>query len=288
MSDIIAQAYDEMELYEVMCRLPGEFALDAIKRRIDTPDKLMDFFTTPDVEGAKKFDPVKAHINSIIRNFTVDDMLNKIEIKFYSKLFGWLDKSNKSRFLDEGKDKLPIDFIFNLSDKKNIDEMIYVLDRILTGPVEPTISQITSILNRVDATCFQRLADKVLKDNRPLIRSSILSAYGNFKLVSDHQKMIALKAFAKIPSSIDGSRHIQPIDFKLFQSLKPLERLMALDRYLNYFRSSKRVFDPAPSREEFDAILFAGCFEFNDLVENITKKYKVITETNDRQNESTN
>lgn len=279
MSDIIAQAYDEMELYEVMCRLPSDFALQAIQRRINSPDKFEEFFSTPDVDGAQKFDAVKQHINSIVRNVTIDDLLDKVNNRLYSKLYGWLDDGNKTRLLNDGRDKLPVEFVFNLVNKENIDDMMYVLDRILNSTTIPSISQVTSVLNRADKSCFQRLVDRVLKDQRPMVRSSILAAYSNFKLVSDHQKMVALKAFAKIPSSEEGTRHIQPIDFKLFQSLKPLERLMALDRYLNYFKPSgkRQVFDPAPTKDEFDAILFAGCFEYNDLVEDIVKKYNAIT-----------
>lgn len=291
MSDIIAQAYDEMELYEVMCRLPSQFAVDAIKRRIDTPEKLMEFFSTPDVDGADKFPEVKRLVNDVVTDTTIDDLLNKVEDKYYSKLFGWLDDSNRTRFLEDGKDKLPVEFVFNLADKSSFDDMIYVLNRLLNSPQNPSVSKVTSVLNRADASCFQRLVDRVLKDARPLVRSSILSAYSNFKLLSDHQKMIALKAFAKIPSSEQGSRHIQPIDFKLFQSLKPLERLMALDRYLNYFKSNtkRQVFDPAPTKDEFDAILFAGCFEYNDLVEDIVNKYNaIIGADNESEDESEN
>jgi hypothetical protein len=280
MSDIINQAYDEMDLSEVVCRLPSEFAIGSIKRRIDNVDKFKEFFKTRDVGGAIKCNEVKNHINKVVSLTSVDDIFDTLTPEYHPTLFGWLNATNKTRLLENGKDRLTVEFIFNLTKSDDLDGMRYILDRVLLEN-EPQIPKITSILNKIDTGYFQQLVDSVIKDTRPKVKSSILSVHNgsSVKTISDHQKMIALKAFAKIPTSDKGSRHIQPLDFKLFQNLKPLERIMALDRYLTYFPTHRKikVFNPEPTQEEFDFILFAGCFQFNDVVEDIVKKYNAIT-----------
>jgi hypothetical protein len=280
MSDIINQAYDEMELDEVICRLPSEFAIGSIKRRIDTVDKLKTLFNTRDAGGASTCDEIKDHINEIISSSSVDDIFNTLTPDYHPTLFGWLNDINRNRLLQDGKDKLTIKFIFNLTKSDDLDGMRYILNRVLAEN-NPSISKIISILNKIDKVYFQQLVDPIIKDSRPRVKSSILSVHkrSNVDTISDHQKMIALKAFAKIPASEESSRHIQPMDFKLFQNLKPLERIMALDRYLNYFPKYRKikVFDPEPTQDELDSILFAGCFQYNDVIEDIVKKYNAIT-----------
>ena len=289
MSDIINQAYDEMELDEVICRLPSEFAIGSIKRRIDSVDKLPVLFKTRDAGGASKCDEIKNHINEIISSTSIDDIFSALTPAYHPTLFGWLNEINKNRLLQDGKDKLTIEFIFNLTSSNDLSGLRYILDRVLSEN-EPSVSKIISVLNKIDKEYFQQLIDPVIKDSRPKVKSSILSVHrkSNVETISDHQKMIALKAFAKIPASEDSSRHIQPIDFKLFQNLKPLERIMALDRYLNYFPKyhKVKVFDPEPTQDEFDSILFAGCFQFNDVVEDIVEKYNAITK-DEKPNDAT-
>jgi hypothetical protein len=283
MSDIINQAYDEMELEEVICRLPSEFAIGSIQRRLKGIKELTDFFRTRDAGGASKVDSIKSHINNIIFNTSIEDIFKTITPEYHPTLFGWIDDKNKNRILDNGKSHLTVEFIFNLTEPNDLNGMQYILDRVLSDQ-DPKISKILSILDKIDSEYFQNLIETVIKDARPKIRSSILSTYGrDSKLLSDHQKMIALKAFAKIPASEKGSRHIQPIDFKLFKNLKPLERIMALDRYLNYFKKyrKQKVFDPAPTEDEFNLILFAGCFQYNDLIEDMVKRYNAITKEED-------
>lgn len=284
MSDIIKQAYDEMGLDEVVCRLPSEFAIDSLKRRIDGIDKLKDLFEARDAGGANKCNEIKNHINEIISTTKIDDIFNEFSAEYHPTLFGWLNEINRERILKDGKDKLTIEFIFNLTKDDDLAGMSYVLNRILSEN-EPEIPKVISVLNKIDTEHFQELARSVIKDSRPKVRSSILSVHsrGNVDTISDHQKMIGLKAFAKIPASEESSRHIQPLDFKLFQNLKPLERIMALDRYLGYFPQYKKikVFNPEPTEDELDSILFAGCFQFNDVVEDIMKKYNAITKDNE-------
>lgn len=290
MSDIINQAYDEMELSEVICRLPSEFAISSIKRRINGIDKFQEFLKAPDAGGASKSKDIKDHINGIISKTSVDDIFKTLTSEFHQTLFGWLDGTNKTRLLKDGKDKLTIEFIFNLTNSNDLDGMKYILNRVLSEN-DPQISKIITVLSKIDEEYFQLLVDPIIKDARPRVKSSLLSIHNNrnFNTVSDYQKMIALKAFAKIPASDGKGNYIQPIDFKLFKNLKPLERIMALDRYLNYFPKYRKVkvFNPEPTQEEFDCILFAGCFEFNDVVEDITKKYNAITKDK-KPDETTN
>ena len=289
MSDIINQAYDEMDLSEVICRLPGEFAVNSIRRRIDSVDKFKEFFKSPDAGGAGKFKEVRNHINEVVSKTSVSDIFNVLSTEYHPTLFKWLNDINKTRLIEDGKDKLSVEFIFNLTESKDLEGLRYILDRVLSDNI-PQIPKVTSILNKIDEEYFQSLAESVIKDDRPKVKSSILSVHNraNFSTISDHQKMIALKAFAKIPASDEGVRNIQNIDFKLFQSLKPLERIMALDRYLSYFPTHRKikVFDPEPTSDEFDSILFAGCFQFNDVVEDIVKKYNSITK-DEKPNDTT-
>lgn len=280
MSDAIKQIYDEMELEEVICRLPSEFAISSLKRRLDNVDKFVKFFRARDSSGASKHNEIKNHINEIISKTSIDDIFNSISSEYHPVLFSWLNKENKKRLLKDGKDKLTIEFIFNLTDSNDLDGMKYILNKILSYSY-PSVSKILSVLNKIDKKYFQLLIEPILKDSRPIVRSSILSVYSslNFNTISDHQKMIALKAFSKIPVSQNTLKHIQRIDFKLFKNLKPLERIMALDRYLIHFPMycQVKVFDPEPTQEELDMILFAGCFKYNDVVEDIIKKYNAIT-----------
>jgi len=280
MSSMIEQAFDDMELEEVLCRLPSKFAIGSLKRRTKDINDLKEFMSARDAGGASKVKEIVEHVNSIVTNTNIDKIFKTFSSQYHPTLFGWLNSDNKKNILENGKDGLSIEFIFNLTDSKDFNGMGYILDRVLKEP-EPNVSKITAILNKIDVEIFQEIMEKVIKDNRPKVRSSILSVHNDagVNTISDHQKMIALKAFAKIPASDTGSRYIQPIDFKLFKNLKPLERIMALDRYLSYFSlySKRAVFDPAPSDEELDLILFAGCFEFNDIVEGIKKKYNAIT-----------
>ena len=291
MSDMINQAYDEMEFEEVICRLPSEFAIGSIKRRVTDVAGLVKLFRARDGGGASKVKEIKSHVNDIIENSSIDDIFTSLTEGYHPTLFGWLNDKNRDRIIEDGKDKLTVEFVFNLTNSKDLDGMQYVLDRILSEQ-EPSTSKVMSVVNKIDSTQFQMLIKTVLKDERSKIRSIILSINNlhNFKTISNHQKMIALKAFAKIPSSDKSVRHIQPIDFKLFKDLKPLERIMALDRYLNYFKPTSKkqeVFDPEPTADELDSILFAGCFEFNDVVEDIKNKYSAITtESKEEENDA--
>jgi len=284
MSDFINKIYDDMELQDVVCRLPADLAVSAIKRRITDIEQLFELFITPDGGSANKCKDMKVYANSIISNTGVDKLFETFETKHHPVLFKWLNDTNSTRLLNEGKQHLTIEFLYNLSAKDDLAGMTYVLDRTLAEP-EPSVSKITTVLNSVESNIFQALLNKIIKDTRPEVRSSVLSIHNphNGGGVSEHQKMVGLKALAKLPSSVKGSGHIMPLNFTLFQNLRPLERIMALDRYLNYFPLYKKIkcFDPKPTEQEFKDILFAGAFQYNDLTEEITKRYKAITEDDD-------
>lgn len=283
MSEFMDKIYDDMDLKEVICRLPGELAVKAIKRRIKKADDLTSFFEAAAVEKeTSKCEEVRNHLNDIVKKYSdIKEVISAVSEVYHPVLHGYLNDGNKKRLLEEGAEKLSIQFHFNLTNSKDISGMKRVLNRILLD-AHPQISQVLSVLNKIDPVHFQEIANTILSDQRANIRSSILHVYNefNYKTISEHQKMIALKAFAKIPSSEEGPKGIQPIDFKLFKSMKPLERLLALDRYLSYFPvyQKRKAFNPEPTKEDFEAILFAGCFEYYDLVEGITNKYKAITE----------
>ena len=132
MSDIIDQAYDEMELDEVICRLPSEFAIKAVKRRINSIDKLKDFFKARDAGGASKCQEIKNHINEVVSKNNVDDIFSSLTNEYHPTLFGWLNSINKERLLKDGRDKLTVEFIFNLTSDDDLDGMKYVLNRVLS------------------------------------------------------------------------------------------------------------------------------------------------------------
>jgi hypothetical protein len=285
MSELIDKIYDEMPLDDVICRLPSGLAIRAIKRRIKTVDQLADIFTFQN-RMTVKIPTLKSYINALVSTLSVDEILDKVKSDNYPHLFSWLDEGNSKRILKEGKDKLSIEFIFNLTDAKDIDGLLFILDRILSDAA-PKLSKIASVLNKIDLKHFLQLIDVVLADKRDYVRTAILATrWEAYQLLSKTQKMVAVKALAKLPSSCESPKGIQKINFKLFKNLKPLERIMALDKYLDYFPTFRKIkiFNPMPTEDEFKLILFAGCFEYNDLVENIVRKYKDITE-NEKEEE---
>ena len=200
-------------------------------------------------------------------------------------LFGWLNDKNKKELTAKGRDHFTIEFLFNLTSPDDHEQLNYILDKVIKDNDVPKIS---SVLRKVDTEYFQNMVSKILTNDKPEIRSLVLSVAGkNSETISEHQKMIGLKAFAKLPESFAGSGYINKLDFKLFKELKPLERIMALDRYLNYFPTYRKVkvFDPEPTEDEMNLILFAGCFQFNDLVEKIVEKYNKITKLEQNKDE---
>lgn len=279
MSDFLNKIFDEMTWDELMCRLPGEMAVAAVNRRVSDFEKMKEFFEHQD-RNAFNVVGIKDNINNIISNASVSDILAAFPKEKHPILFRWISETNKKRIMDEGKRELSIEFVFNLTKPDDLNGMTEILDRILAEP-EPEIKKISSVIGKIDNKYFQQFAEVLLKDKRAQVRACILSANNQgYDTLSDHQKLIALKALAKLPSAEQRLGHINQIDFPLFVNMKPLERLTALDIYLDYFPAHRKiqVFAAKPTEEEFHSILFAGCFDHTTLVENIMKKYKAITE----------
>jgi hypothetical protein len=128
---------------------------------------------------------------------------------------------------------------------------------------------------------FVDLAEIVIRAGKPEATSVLLSVRSShFEMLSDMQRVMALKAFAKSTNPTKGA--VTKLDFRLFTELNPRERLTAFSRYLDFFPQHKHieVFYPSPSNEELEAALFSGCIEFNDEVNEIWKKYNAIVNDN--------
>jgi len=274
------QAYDEMSWQEVCYRLPSELAVNAIKRRVNNLETLRMLFDNVGSQPSS-IKPLKEHINSIVSDEDPDDILDAFGADDYERvLFTWLDSNNRDRLRHHDVDKLSTKFLFNVTGADDRDGLKIIMDRVLKeDPVNQ--SHLRSVLNKSDDTHFPTLLDSILKDSRPEVRVCVLGVSGmtNKGMISDLQKTIGLKALAKCGGYQPvGSMMVLNVD--VFSNLKPLERLDALEKYLSYFPRYKKVkaFDPVPSQEEFDMILFAGCIEHNDKVTKLNQIYKEVTE----------
>lgn len=286
---IFDSAYDEMSWKEVSYRLPGELAVSALQRRMNNLDSLYEFMTTVGSQPANLI-KVREMVNNIISNTSIDDIFKKFETDKHPLLFNWLNTTNAKRVKELGRSYLSIEFLFNLTTPDDLDGMQEILDRCLSEQ-EVRISKIVSVLSKVDSEHFQTLLSSVLIDKRPEVRVSLLGIHSdaNWRTVSELQKLVAIKALAKCSplsdpndpndTQVKGPNSIQSLNFNLFAQLKPMERLMALKKYFSYFPKFHKivVFNPAPTQEEFEFTLFAGCIEHNDIVNDITNIYKDIT-----------
>jgi len=273
------QAYDEMSWQEVCYRLPSELAVNALKRRITNLDTLRMMFDNAGSQPSSVKE-LKEHVNTILSAEDPQDILDTFDEKYEKVLFVWLDAENKTRIKNHDPDKLSTKFLFNTTGSDDREGLKVIMDRVLN---EDPINQahLRSVLNKADDIHFTNLVDSILKDSRPEVRVCALGVSGlsNKEILSNHQKAIALKALAKCASSRPvGSMMVLNID--VFANLKPMERLTALERYLSYFPRYRKVpaFDPVPTQDEFDMILFAGCIEHNDMVTKLNETYKQITE----------
>lgn len=273
------QAYDDMSWEEVCYRLPGELAISALKRRITNLDTLKMFFegTGRQPNSVKE---LKRHINSIVANEDPEDILDTFDEKYEKVLFDWLDDDNKDRIKNHDAEKLSTKFLFNSTKSDDREGLQLIMDRVLQeDPVNNT--HIRAVLNKSDSDHLGILLDRILKDSRPEVRVSVLGICGltNKSLLSDHHKVIGLKALAKC-NSYNPVATIGIMNIDVFANLRPDERLTALEKYFSYFPAYEKVpaFDPMPSEDEFNLILFAGCIEHNDRVVKLVETYKRITE----------
>jgi len=270
------QAYDEMSWKEVCYRLPGDLAVSALQRRITNLDTLSSFFDIVQSQPSN-VKQLKDHVNSIVTDFTVDEVFDKFETGRHPVLFNWMNDDNLKRLKDDGKDKLTHKFLYNLSNPDDVENLSKVLDDILAEEF-PKQSEVLSVLNKISNKHFHGLLNIVLGDSRPDVRVCALSVTDvhNQSLVSDLHKTIALKALVK-SSSV---RYLSMLSFKAFSALRPKERLVALEKYFNTFPKyrQRKVFEPAPTEDEFQLVVFAGCIEQNELVKKLCSTYKEITE----------
>lgn len=273
------QAYDDMSWQEVCYRLPSELAVNALQRRITNLDTLRMFFDNVGIQSSG-IEVLKELVNTVVTEEEPEDIMDMFEKDYEKVLFNWLSPNNKKRIKDHDPDKLSTKFLFNATDSDDKDGLRVILDRVLAeDPVSQ--SHLRAVLNKTDDQHFNSLIDTVIRDQRPEVRVCILGVAGlsNKNLVSDHQKVIGLKALVKCQGYRPvTSMSVLPVS--VFGSLKPLERLAALEMYFSYFPKNRKVpaFSPVPSQEEFDMILFAGCIEHNDKVTKLNEAYKAITE----------
>jgi hypothetical protein len=272
------QAYDEMSWQEICYRLPSELAISALQRRVTNLDTLKMFFDNAGNQpGTIK--QLKDHVNSIISSATLDDIFAMFDAKYHPVLFNWLTQDNIDRIKTYDPAKLSLKFLFNITDSKDQAGLQSIMGKILAEP-EFSSSNLSAVLRKADDKCLAILLDTITKDVRPEVRAHILSISGlsNKEMVSDLQKVIGLKAFAKCTSDRPLSS-INVLNMNAFGNLRPLERIVALERYLGYFPQYSKVkaFETEPSDEEFQMILFAGCLEYNDRVNKLHELYKRIT-----------
>jgi len=271
------QAYDEMSLIEVCARLPSELAISAIKRRVNDLRTLLEFMEASGAQPASVVE-IKEYFNEILSKYTTDDVFDIFKEDNHPLLFNWLNKANAEKLKNEGKAKLTRKFKFNLAGDKDLD----LLDEVMTETLSENIvkqSAVLSILSKANNTIFNQLVERIIKDKRPEVRQCLLAVSHNSDLLTEHQLVVGLKALA---ASTENVMMIgQLLDMKLFSALKPMERLVSLEKYLNMFPTYKqiKVFSPEPSKEELEMILFSGCIEHNDLVVKLNQQYKDITET---------
>lgn len=275
---IFDRAFDEMSWEEVCYRLPGELAISALKRRITNLDTLDMFFECVHSQPSN-IKELKEHVNSVLLEYTPEEIFEKFDQPKHALLFNWTNDTNRTRLKEDGKDKLTHKFLYNLSDGDDVESLEHVFDHVLgQNPVKA--SELLSVLNKVNSKHFVPFLNRILSDQRPEVKALVLciNDYGKYKLISKHQRVIALKALSRLKYF---DRSFEILDFSLFSELKPLERLNTLMTYLSRFPKYRqiKVFDPMPTEDEINLVLFAGCIEHNDMVQKVYSLYKDVTET---------
>lgn len=271
-------AYDNMTWEQVCCRLPSDMAVNALQRRVTNLKTLRMFFENVGKQP-NSIKAIKEHINTIVANESPDDILTEFVDDFEVVLFNWLDDDNVTRIREHDSDKLSLKFLFNCTDADDRKGLSEILDRVLQDS-EFKSSHLRSVLNKADVQHMTHLIDSVVKDARPEVRVCILgiSSVTNESLIGDRYKMIGLKALAKCTADKPISS-MSILDIKAFSGLKPTERIAALKKYFSYFPLYKKVpaFSPVPDKEEFDAVLFAGCLEHYEDMTKLNETYLNIT-----------
>ncbi|MFA5024260.1 MAG: hypothetical protein WC523_04850 [Patescibacteria group bacterium] len=277
------QAYDAMTWQEVCYRLPSELAISALKRRVTNLDTLKMFFDNVGTQPAN-IKQLKEHVNSVLSSEKIDDVFNNFDSTYHPTLFNWMTKENSDRFKAVDLSKLGLKFLFNLTDSKDQAGLDAIMDKVLSEDINS--AHIRSVLSKADDKCVAPLLNKLSVDVRPEVRACLLCVPGsNSDKVSELQKIIGLKALAKCTSSPLNA--VNMLGLGVFSSLRPAERMVALERYLDCFPNYHKMpaFIPAPSEEELRIILFAGCLTENESTNKIMEKYKLITEADQPKDE---
>lgn len=273
------QAYDNMSWQEVCYRLPSELAVTALQRRINNLDTLRMFFDNVGTRSVG-ISVLKELVNKIVTDEEPDDIMEMFAEDYEQVLFNWLDGNNRKRIKEHDPDKLSTKFLFNATESDDKEGLKVILDRVLQ---EDQFNQahLRAVLNKTNDEHFNTLIDTVIRDSRPEVNVCVLGVAGlsNKSLISNHQKVLGLKALVKCQDN-NPVATMSVLNIDVFGALKPLERLTALEKYFNYFPIHRKIpaFDPVPTQEEFDMILFAGCIEHNDKVTKLNETYKNITE----------
>ena len=270
-------AYDAMSWNEVCYRLPGELAVSALKRRVTNLDTLMMFFDNVGGQGAISVKALKDHVNELIAATSVDDLFAAFDETKQPTLFNWMTTANRERFKSYDASKLSLKLLFNLTNSKDGPALEAILDKVLAEQ-ELNTAHIRSVLSKTDDSIVAPLLGKLAVDKRPEVRAMLVAVPGsNADKVSELQKVIGLKAVAKCVENPLVA--VNMMSLTAFSTMRPKERLVALERYLGCFPLYHKVaaFNPAPLEEEFKMLLFAGCIEENDLVTKLLEQYKQIT-----------
>ena len=271
-------AYDAMSWNEVCYRLPSELSVNALKRRVTNLDTMVMFFDNVGGQGAINVKPLKDHVNELIAATSLDDLFAAFGEDKQPVLFNWMTAANKERFKSYDKSKLSLKFLFNLTNSKDAETLTAIMDKVL-GEAELNTGHVRAVLSKTDDSIVAPLLSKLAVDKRPEVRAMLLSVPGsNADKVSEMQKVIGLKALAKCATSPITA--VNMLSMGAFANLRPKERLVALERYLDCFPLYHKMaaFSPAPLEEELKMLLFAGCIEQNDLVVKLMERYKQITE----------
>jgi len=282
---VFDDAYDEMSWEEVCCRLPGNLAINAIKRRVNNIDTVKMLFENTGREPLR-VPEIKQLVNSILSEETVDKMFDVLGSKdMQHVLYAWLDDSNTERLRDYKSDSMDIKLLFNVTKPDDKEGLIRVLSRALDEP-DPPESYIKAIFRKANTECIPSLVDMLVKDKRDIVKASLLSLplLYDSNFVSAHYKTIALKSLAKCSGNLNT---INRLNINAFVNLRPNERLTSLEKYFEHFPPYKKikVFVPMPSDDEFKAVLFSNCAKYYDRVNKIKDTYDKITKLDDPDEE---
>lgn len=265
--------FDDMSNNELVCRLPGELAFKALKRKVTNLESMFKFVMVSNT--IINIIEVKNYFNDIIANNSIDDALEVFKDK-HALLFSICNEQNRKRLKDSDNSKKDYKLLFNCSNAKDADELHKALLLVLESE-EIKQSAIISILHKADQSVIPRLVNVITKDKRPEVRCSLLylGSVAKRRMLDSAITLMALKALGQ--SSI-VSHGIDKQKFSVFCDLQPEHRIPALKAYLNLFVQLKPTnpFDDFPTEEMINIALFAGAIDNVCVAEEIKKLYDEI------------